>query len=195
MRIPWIACPRSDSVRQSPPGGRPLVMPCKRPRRPLGAAEQHARLDLDRALPGGELLLAHLGSAAADRRRNCHEHPRRAPASPIRAALLIGVRRHHLEQEEDAAIGAEIRLRGVDDGVVEQGDLAGIEREDRRPPASIDRRVDILLAREQAVGRERLLVRQQRTAMRAGNAADAAVLGRAGDSASATMTTIGLTSA
>ncbi len=64
----------------------------------------------------------------------------------------------------------------MDHGVVEQRDLAWVERE-IDSFGLVECGIDELLARQQAVGGECLLVRQQGTAVRPGNAADAAVLG------------------
>jgi len=166
----------------------------ERPRRPLRAAEEDARLDLDRMSPSRELRRAELDMwpridveitmdvAAAHQGRG------------FARCVLTSVGRHHLEQEEDPPVLAEIRVGRMDDGVVEKRDLAGIEREIDRFRA-VERGIDILLARQETAGFEGFLVRQQRPPMRARTARMQPCSGRDGDSASATMTTIGLTSA
>ena len=58
----------------------------------------------------------------------------------------------------------EAALRGMDQGVVEQGNLTRVKREINRGRV-VEPCVNILLAREQALGGERLLVWQQRAAM------------------------------
>src|SRR5438445_6482359 len=71
--------------------------PGERPRRPLRAAEQHARLDLDRALPSVELRRAELhlrrriGVEIAVAVMPAHQHRRLA------RLVLIGMGRDHLE--------------------------------------------------------------------------------------------------
>ena len=107
--------------------------------------------------------------------------------------MLEGVRRHILDEEDDAPVIAPVGAGGMADRVVEEDRLARRHRQ-RNCSVLVDGRVDLLLAGEQAVAPEVLAVRQQRPPVRAGDHAEAPGVGAAIGSASAAITTIGLMS-
>src|SRR5258706_5634519 len=80
----------------------------QRPRRPLGAAEKNARLNFHRPMPCGKLILPHLlprprvDVEIAQQILSANQRRRFA------RRFLMGRRRHHLEQEDDAAVLTEI---------------------------------------------------------------------------------------
>src|SRR5712691_68759 len=90
-------------------------------------------------------------------------------------ARWLGPSRQHLDQQEEAAVGAEIGAGAVHERVVEHCHLAGFQREVHRL-GLVERLADVLPPGQDAPRIVALLVLEDAPLVRAGNAAQAAVI-------------------
>src|SRR5579883_340928 len=137
-------------------------------RRQLAAGENELGAAVDRRLPRrlrrrGEFgVWPRVGVEMAVGIDAAHQHCR------IAEAVLAGIGRHHLDEQHDAAVGAAIGARAMDDGVVDDRHLAGTERQVERARA-VEFLGDVLAARENARRVLGIGMRQNAPLMRARN--------------------------